>query len=192
MQCLKGEEMGEKNMIKKYSNVEAVDILHQIAYLYTNTKTSHDYGTGEDYTSVEVHTLKQIADNPGITVTEMAVNYGKTKGAISQILKKLEEKGLVYRNSDPYNDNKALLYITEKGKLLDEIHRKYDEEYFSKSLNPVREMFSDEEVDIAFSVLEAWLDVRRDIQRDRMKLKEQKRKEQRKQRAGHVCGIEES
>ena len=89
--------MAEHHTRKNYSNVEAVDILHQVANLYISTKIPQDYGTGEEYTSVEVHTLKHIADNPGITVTELARHNGKTKGAISQILKKIEDKGLICR-----------------------------------------------------------------------------------------------
>lgn len=58
--------MAEHHTRKNYSNVEAVDILHQVANLYISTKIPQDYGTGEEYTSVEVHTLKHIADNPGI------------------------------------------------------------------------------------------------------------------------------
>ena len=70
--------MAENHTRKNYSNVEAVDILHQVANLYISTKIPQDYGTGEEYTSVEVHTLKHIADNPGITVTELARDYAKT------------------------------------------------------------------------------------------------------------------
>ena len=73
---------------KSYNDVEAVDILHQVSNFYISTKVPHDYGTGEVYTSVEVHTLKHIADHHGITVTELARDYGKTKGAVSQILKR--------------------------------------------------------------------------------------------------------
>ena len=63
--------MAAKRSSKEYSNAEAVDIIHQVANLYISTKVPQDYGTGEEYTSVEVHTLKHIADNPGITVTEL-------------------------------------------------------------------------------------------------------------------------
>ena len=85
--------MDAKRINKEYSNAEAVDIIHQVANLYISTKVPRDYGTGEEYTSVEVHTLKHIADNPGITVTELARHNGKTKGAISQILKRLRIRG---------------------------------------------------------------------------------------------------
>ena len=52
--------MAENHTRKNYSNVEAVDILHQVANLYISTKIPQDYGTGEEYTSVEVHTLRTI------------------------------------------------------------------------------------------------------------------------------------
>lgn len=159
----------EGNQKKTYTNVEAVDILHQVANLYTSTKIPHDYGTGDEYTSVEVHTLKHIADHYGITVTELARNYGKTKGAVSQILKKIEGKGLVYRKGDDENDNRYHLFLTDKGKELDEAHRQYDQISFGESMDQVRKQFSVGEINTAFQVLEAWLDVRRKVQQDRMK-----------------------
>lgn len=156
---------------KEYSNVEAVDILHQVSNLYISTKVPQDYGTGDKYTSVEVHTLKHIADHPGITVTGLARDYGKTKGAVSQILKKVEGKGLVYRVSDPENDNKSHLFLTDKGKELDCAHRSYDQVSFGESMNQVRARFSDEEVNTAFRVMETWLDVRREVQQKRLERK---------------------
>ncbi|MCC8059507.1 MAG: MarR family winged helix-turn-helix transcriptional regulator [Clostridiales bacterium] len=156
---------------KEYSDVEAVDIIHQVANFYINTKTAHDYGTGEEYTSVEVHTLKHIADNPGITVTELARDNGKTKGAISQILKKIEAKGLVERHQSSGRDNRILLYLTDKGRILDEAHRKYDEISFGESMGQVREVYSKEEINLTFSVLETWLGIRREIQEKRMNQK---------------------
>lgn len=168
--------MKDKSNQKQYSNVEAVDILHMVANLYIATKSPRDYGTGENYTSVEVHTIKHIADNPGITVTEMARDYGKTKGAVSQILKKIEGKGLVYRKTDVENENKTHLYLTEKGEQLDAAHREFDQINSGESLNLVREQFSDEDINIAFHVLETWLDVRRDVHQKRMSKKKNKTK----------------
>ncbi len=156
-------------MKKEYTNVEAIDIIHQVANLYVSTKTPRDYGTGEVYTSVEVHTLKHIADNPGITLTELAANHSRSKGAISQIVKKIETKGLIYREASE-RDNKAYLYLTEKGIILDEAHRKYDEVNSGESMNLVREMVSEEEFNAAFRTLELWLDVRRKVQQKRLEL----------------------
>ncbi len=156
---------------KHYDNVEAVDILHQVSNFYVSTKMPMDYGTGELYTSVEVHMLKYIADHPGITVTELAIDYGKTKGAISQMLKKIEDKGLIYREQDLSNDNRMLLYVTEKGELLDYVHRKYDMASFGESMNQVRALYSEEEIDLAFDILETWLNVRREVHQKRLERK---------------------
>lgn len=174
--------MAIEHIKRHYNDVEAVDILHKVSNLYTSTKTPRDYGTGDEYTSVEVHTLKEIADCPGITVTELAKDQGKTKGAISQILKKIESKGLIYRESDPTNDNKQLLYITPKGNILDKAHRDYDKIGFGESMDRVREIYTDEEIDIAFSVMESWLEIRRDVQQQRILRRKQKLKEQNRQK----------
>lgn len=161
---------------KSYNDVEAVDILHQVSNFYISTKVPHDYGTGEAYTSVEVHTLKHIADHHGITVTELARDYGKTKGAVSQILKKVESKGLVYREVDPENDNSYHLFLTDKGKELDKAHRRYDEIGFGESMDIVRERFSEDEINTTFRVLEAWLDIRRKVQDKRNEKKKAKKR----------------
>ncbi|MCI2000383.1 MAG: MarR family transcriptional regulator [Clostridia bacterium] len=167
--------------IKAYTDVDAVDILHQISNIYMNSKISHDYGTGETYTAVEVHTLKRIADNSGTTVTELAKEYVKTKGAISQILKKLESKGLIYREVSEDNDNKYHLYLTDKGKELDSVHRAYDKIHFGESMDKVREQFSQDDINLTFSVLETWLNIRRNIQLERDKKKKALKKEMKKQ-----------
>lgn len=162
---------------KKYTNVDAVDILHKVSNIYINTKVPHDYGTGEVYTSLEVHTLKEISDNTGITVTELAKNAGKTKGAVSQLLKKIEYKGLIYREIDIDNENRYFIHLTEKGEILNKAHKEYDDESFGESMNIVRENFSEDDINTTFSVLENWLEVKREVQQNRiLKEKEKKRK----------------
>lgn len=152
---------------KHYNNMDALDIIHNISNIYTSTKKPKDYGTGEIYTHIEVHTLKDISDYPGITVTELARNQGKTKGAISQILKKLEKCELIYREVDPNNENRLFVYITEKGKMLDKKHRENDRVGFGESMDKVREIYTDEEIDNALEIMEYWLNIRRDIQDQR-------------------------
>ena len=39
----------------------------------------HDYGTGELYTSAEVHMITRIEENPGITATRIAEITNRTK-----------------------------------------------------------------------------------------------------------------
>lgn len=123
-----------------------------------------------------MHTLKQIADHPGISATEIARDYGKTKGAVSQIIKKLEEKELICRKKDFLNDNKWQLYITEKGKCLDEAHQHYDQVGGGETMELVRELYTSEEIDTAFNVLESWLEIRRDVHQRRLDRKKLEKK----------------
>lgn len=111
-----------------FSGYEYSDLCYRFATLYKNNDTiQSDYGTGEVYTSLEVHTVSRIEDNPGITVTEIAEQTGRTKGAVSQIIAKLESKGLVRREKDPNSPRRMCLYVTPDGLELSRMHKKYDE-----------------------------------------------------------------
>ena len=61
---------------------------------------------------------------------------------------------------------------------MDLAHRRYDAVSFGESMDQVRTQFSEEEVDIAFSVMEAWLGVRREVQQKRLERQKQKKREQ--------------
>ena len=90
-------------------------------------KELRDYGTGELYSSTEVHMVTRIEENPGITAARIAETTGRTKSAVSQMIAKLETKGLVYREKDPNNGKQHFLYVTEKGNRLSLCHKAYDE-----------------------------------------------------------------
>ena len=172
--------MSEK---KTYNDVEAADLLHQVSNMYVSTKTLRDYGTGENYSSVEVHLLKAITDHPGITPSELADLSGRTRGAISQILKKAEEKGLIYRKTIPNLTGKVQLCVTEKGRELDRQHRIYDAVHFGQTMDLVRKEFAQDEIDTMLRVLQGWLEARRSVQKERMaeQRKASRRKRARKQ-----------
>ena len=100
-------------------------------------KELHDYGTGELYTSTEVHMVTRIEENPGITAVKIAEETYRTKSAVSQMLAKLEGKGLIYKEKDPHNGKQLLLYVTAKGKHLSLCHKAYDE---SQTSVPIQQM----------------------------------------------------
>lgn len=155
-----------------YTNEEASDLIHQVANLYTSTKKPHDYGTGEEYTSIEVHTLQDIYRLPQVTVTDLAARYGKTKGAVSQIIKKLETKGLITRTASGENDNRCFFQLTEKGLALNTAHGAYDTVHGGEVLDLVREQVSEEDFNTAFRVMSVWLEVRREVHQKRIQSRE--------------------
>ena len=84
---------------------------------------------------------------------------------------------MIYREVDPTNDNRLFLYITEKGKILDKKHRANDRVGFGESMDKVRQIYSDLEIDFALEVMETWLNIRRDIQDQRDERKKLLKKE---------------
>lgn len=103
-------------------NYRYLQISHDIS------KEPIDYGTGELYTPAEVHIVTRVELNPGITVTQIAEATLRTKSAVSQMVTKLEKKGLLRREKDPANGKQQLLYVTPKGLQLSRCHRAYDEQ----------------------------------------------------------------
>ncbi|MBM6918944.1 MarR family winged helix-turn-helix transcriptional regulator [Intestinimonas butyriciproducens] len=100
-----------------------------VSTYYERTNISRDYGTGDSYSMTEVHMLTRIADHPGITVTELSQRGNRTKSAISQVVKRLEEKGLVEKRKAADNGSRTLLYATPSGQQLSEYHKAYDVEH---------------------------------------------------------------
>lgn len=107
---------------------QLADIADRYQQVSTNYRSElHDYGTGELYTSTEVHMVTRIEENPGITASKIAEDTYRTKSAVSQMISKLEAKGLVYREKNPENAKQHFLYVTPKGKHLSLCHKAYDE-----------------------------------------------------------------
>ena len=79
-------------------------------------KRPQDYGIGEVLHPSEIHAIEMIGKNPGINVTGLARSLGVTKGAASQLIKKIENKGLVSKYKDPKDDKTVLLGLTKLGK----------------------------------------------------------------------------
>lgn len=144
---------------KKFSLYEISDILQHNAVLTISDNVGKNYGTGDNYTPVEAHTVSYIAEHPGCTATEIAYDWGKTIGAVSQIIKKLRSYELVTAYRDVQDEKRVLLTLTEKGEELDRCHRISDE----KSLEPVfqclNETLTPDDINTAFSVLKNYVEI---------------------------------
>jgi DNA-binding MarR family transcriptional regulator len=74
-----------------------------------------EYGTGVPLYGSEIHTIQAIGESAGITVTRLAEKRGVTKGAVSQTLSKLVEKGMVRKTRAHDNAKEVVLELTERG-----------------------------------------------------------------------------
>ncbi|SCY38188.1 MarR family transcriptional regulator [Desulfoluna spongiiphila] len=73
----------------------------------------------------EIHTIDAIGKNPGINVTDLAVLQGVTKGAVSQVIRKLVDKEMVVRMKDEKSDREVLLMLSPAGKIAYTSHQKF-------------------------------------------------------------------
>ncbi len=93
---------------------------------------ARDYGSGDILFPAEIHLLDLIGRNPGITVTGLARRQRVTKGAVSQVVKKLGNKGLVRKCRALDSEKSILLILTERGTLAfvghGRFHAKHDQQ----------------------------------------------------------------
>ena len=153
--------MKKETPAPSYTIAEKADILHQAAQLYMASNMPIDYGTGQTYTPVEVHTLKYIIDHPGKTTTELSLDWDKTKAAVSQLMKKLESKDLVLHQPAPGSEKKQLYFPTNKGLALHTCHLDYDTRVFGETLKLMEDLCSPQDIETCFHVLSCYITARR-------------------------------
>lgn len=75
----------------------------------------HDFGTGVPLCRAEAHLIQAIGELPEVNVTGLAQHLGVTKGAVSQMVRKLVSKGLLRRSHRPGNAKDVHPELTELG-----------------------------------------------------------------------------
>lgn len=140
---------------------DRANLLYKFAMLYSDyVAENQDYGTGDLISMVEVHTLTAIEDNPGISVTELALMWNRTKGAISQTVTKLEKKGYVIRKKHTGKAKTVLLVPTESGIRLSRAHKMHDSVEVSKAMNDLLLAgCTVEEIDAFFHVVTKYISI---------------------------------
>jgi DNA-binding MarR family transcriptional regulator len=76
-----------------------------------------DYGIDIPLYHSEIRTITEIKEHEGIHISALAKHCGVTKGAISQVIKKLEQKELIIKRRDIRNQSRFLLHLTSKGEI---------------------------------------------------------------------------
>lgn len=142
---------------KALSGYDRADLLFDFAVAYADgANLTRDFGNGKAYSPAEVHMITRIAENPGITVTELARRGNRTKGAISQVVKRLEEKGLVEKRKNTENCSRTLLFATEEGRRLGQCHKERDQQRIEQMEKQLEAQVGQEALDRFYDVL-AWM-----------------------------------
>jgi len=151
-----GRTKEQTDALYKQLNLRA-DQEYNFAIFYDRyINQQRDYGNGIMINMVEVHTLTMIADQPGITVNELAKQWRRTKGAVSQNVTKLDNKGLISRQRSEKDSRHVHLYVTEKGQQLSDLHKEYDVDDVIKTQNNLLKKCTEEELAAFYKVLEIY------------------------------------
>ncbi len=140
-------------MVNKYNSLEKIPARH---------------GTIHNLYHSERHMLDKIGDNRGMNVTEFAEAAGVTKGAISQLVTKLEKKGIVRRYKKSTNDKEVFLELTKSGQKVYQKHKEINEQTILP-LNEELSKHSDEKVEFLLKMFK-WFDNYLDLSRKKMEV----------------------
>jgi DNA-binding MarR family transcriptional regulator len=91
-----------------------------------------DFGTGELLHLGQVNTIVAVGENPKSSITQLSSALGITKGAVSETVKKLEDRGYLKRMKASGNAKSVLVGLTSMGKKVCTMHEKNHREYLSK------------------------------------------------------------
>lgn len=102
------------------------------------------FGNAGSLTPSEIHTIEGIGYDGGILMSELAARLGITKGAVSQLIVRLQAKQLVTRTVYPHDSRGILLSLTEKGKEAYTAHEEVHIQFYDQ----LRSQLSEQEIEI--------------------------------------------
>lgn len=156
--------------------IKRADILYKFVDLFSDYEnTLRDYGCGVKMNMAEVHMISAIESNPGITTTDLSELSRRTKGAVSQILSKLESKKYIIRVSDPSDAKKKLLFVTANGKKLSDAHNDFDIHALTKTFNYLLRDCTKDEIYTFYKVMNVYNNIMESGKRKQKRLQEEEK-----------------
>lgn len=107
------------------------------------------FGEAGPMTPSEIHTIDAIGITEGIPMSEVAARLNVTKGAVTQIVSRLEAKDLVKRFPHPEDSRITLIELNKLGISAYEAHRKVHQDFY----NQFRQEFSESEMEMLDKVI---------------------------------------
>ncbi|MBP2642934.1 MAG: MarR family transcriptional regulator [Firmicutes bacterium] len=90
------------------------------------------FGKAGRLTLSEIHTIDAIGCGEGIQMSELAARLDVTKGAVTQIISRLEVKELVCRIPHPTDSRYTIVSLTKTGLLAYQAHAELDQKLYRK------------------------------------------------------------
>jgi DNA-binding MarR family transcriptional regulator len=89
------------------------------------SKKSYEYCPGVSLYPNEIHAVEYIAESSTTNMTDIANRMGITKGAVTKMVAKLEEQGLLVRYKYRPSQKEIYVHLTELGVRAYEGHKAY-------------------------------------------------------------------
>lgn len=105
-------------------------VLKMVNQLNRMEELPRTFGTDLPIHPSEIHTVAAIGNNRGCNISELAETLGISKPSVSEIVRKIEEKGLVERFKLPTNRKEVKLRLTEKGTAAYNGHKDFHREMY--------------------------------------------------------------
>lgn len=149
------DKLNEDDIQKIYKNLNDFNqpIYNFVIDYYKFLTTSKSYGTDFKLSAFEAHILKDIESIPKISASDLSKKWNISPSFVSQNISKLEKKGFISRELNEQNKRYYILNITEKGKLFNKAHEKYDVESIILTNKKLLEKYSNEEIKLLHNIL---------------------------------------
>ena len=124
--------------LKTELNELLVDIFHTI--LKYELKMIN-YSTKQDLSMREIHLLEIVGKKPkGITISDIAKNFGITLASTTVMAQKLESRNLLIRNRNETDARSNLLTLSQEGKTIDNHHHDFHMNMINKITSGLTEL----------------------------------------------------
>ncbi|MDW0118497.1 MarR family transcriptional regulator [Sporosarcina thermotolerans] len=124
---------------------ELMETLYEVSrFISSYESVPRKYGTEDELYMVEVHTLNLIGDKIKTTTSEIATITNRTKGAVSQMVDKLVNKGLAVKYKNPNNNREVIIELTAKGSVVYDYHKELDKEEYEYHLSKLNQFTTDD------------------------------------------------
>lgn len=122
-------------------------------------KCAYDFG-GYALHPVEIHTLAFITGKGRSYVSEIARETAVTRGAVSQVVARLTDKGLVDKAPDPANTSRMLIHPTVEGQRAAAAHDTFHDQRDQRFLAFLEGLDADQRriVKQLFFEMDCWMD----------------------------------
>ena len=96
-------------------------------------KSARDFGTGELLYPLEIHVIDTIGKNDELKMFELVKKLEITKGAVSQVVKKLVTNGYVIKFHEEGNSRDIYLKLRSKGSVVFNEHSKLEKQIIERT-----------------------------------------------------------